>query len=231
MNFCHLPMDPLLCVLCSRPNIVIQIYQGTTFWLLPVLYNCDCEFPVTGTGKDIGNPSWKRSLPHVFVASLTSLLFGYHLGCVRIYTSNCLLFVHVTLYIDSVSFNCMYIGKKLLVQTHAFFCGRRVVNETLESISIDLGFSGNTIAEGIYGFFMFLFLHSLCLFFCLIILFLMLVDEGLVVSTCLGGAFIGSLFSGLVADGVGRRRAFQLSALPMIIGASVRLSFFFFSSA
>lgn len=51
-------------------------------------------------------------------------------------------------------------------------------------------------------------------------------DEGLVVSTCLGGAFIGSLFSGLVADGVGRRRAFQLSALPMIIGASVRLSFF-----
>ncbi|KAG5379910.1 hypothetical protein IGI04_027752 [Brassica rapa subsp. trilocularis] len=101
---------------------------------------------VTGTGKDIGNPSWKRSLPHVFVASLTSLLFGYHLG---------------------------------------------VVNETLESISIDLGFSGNTIAEG------------------------------LVVSTCLGGAFIGSLFSGLVADGVGRRRAFQLSALPMIIGASV----------
>lgn len=51
---------------------------------------------------------------------------------------------------------------------------------------------------------------------------LFLVDEGLVVSTCLGGAFIGSLFSGLVADGVGRRRAFQLSALPMIVGASVR---------
>ncbi|XP_020891111.1 probable plastidic glucose transporter 3 isoform X4 [Arabidopsis lyrata subsp. lyrata] len=103
----------------------------------------------TGTGKENGNPSWKRSLPHVLVASLTSLLFGYHLG---------------------------------------------VVNETLESISIDLGFSGNTIAEG------------------------------LVVSTCLGGAFIGSLFSGLVADGVGRRRAFQLSALPMIVGASVSAS-------
>jgi hypothetical protein len=34
----------------------------------------------TGTGKDCGNPSWKRSLPHVLVASLTSLLFGYHLG-------------------------------------------------------------------------------------------------------------------------------------------------------
>ncbi|XP_028121693.1 probable plastidic glucose transporter 3 [Camellia sinensis] len=66
-----------------------------------------------------------------------------------------------------------------------------VVNDTLESISMDLGFSGNTIAEG------------------------------LVVSTCLGGAFVGSLFSGWIADGVGRRRAFQLCALPMIIGASM----------
>ncbi|CAN1302038.1 Probable plastidic glucose transporter 3 [Linum perenne] len=36
-----------------------------------------------------------------------------------------------------------------------------------------------------------------------------------------GGAFIGSLFSGWVADGAGRRRAFQLCALPMIIGASM----------
>uniref|UniRef100_A0A5B7A3S9 Putative plastidic glucose transporter 2 n=1 Tax=Davidia involucrata TaxID=16924 RepID=A0A5B7A3S9_DAVIN len=66
-----------------------------------------------------------------------------------------------------------------------------VVNEPLESISIDLGFSGNTLAEG------------------------------LVVSTCLGGALVGSLFSGWIADGVGRRRAFQLCALPMIIGASI----------
>ncbi|KAI8529562.1 hypothetical protein RHMOL_Rhmol12G0234500 [Rhododendron molle] len=66
-----------------------------------------------------------------------------------------------------------------------------VVNETLESISMDLGFSGSTIAEG------------------------------LVVSTCLGGAFVGSLFSGWIADGVGRRRAFQLCVLPMIIGASM----------
>ncbi|KAF8393388.1 hypothetical protein HHK36_021631 [Tetracentron sinense] len=69
-----------------------------------------------------------------------------------------------------------------------------VVNETLEIISLDLGFSGNTLAEG------------------------------LVVSTCLGGAFVGSLLSGWIADGVGRRRAFQLSALPMIIGASIRTS-------
>ncbi|KAK7838317.1 putative plastidic glucose transporter 3 [Quercus suber] len=97
-------------------------------------------------GKDIGNPSWKRSLPHILVATISSFLYGYHLG---------------------------------------------VVNETLESISIDLGFSGDTFAEG------------------------------LVVSTCLGGAFFGSLFSGWVSDGLGRRRAFQLCALPMIIGASM----------
>ncbi|XP_054785408.1 probable plastidic glucose transporter 3 isoform X1 [Prosopis cineraria] len=93
-----------------------------------------------------GKPSWRKSLRHVLVASISSFLFGYHLG---------------------------------------------VVNETLESISLDLGFSGNTMAEG------------------------------LVVSTCLGGAFAGSLFSGWIADGVGRRRAFQLSAFPMIIGASM----------
>ncbi|XP_021276087.1 probable plastidic glucose transporter 2 isoform X2 [Herrania umbratica] len=91
------------------------------------------------------NPSWRLSFPHVLVATISSFLFGYHLG---------------------------------------------VVNEPLESISLDLGFSGNTLAEG------------------------------LVVSTCLGGALIGSLFSGWIADGVGRRRAFQLCALPMIIGAS-----------
>ncbi|KAK7294208.1 hypothetical protein RJT34_17094 [Clitoria ternatea] len=91
-------------------------------------------------------PCWRRSLRHVMVASLSSFLYGYHVG---------------------------------------------VVNETLESISIDLGFSGNTMAEG------------------------------LVVSICLGGAFVGSLFSGWIADGVGRRRSFQLCALPMIIGAAM----------
>lgn len=41
-------------------------------------------------------------------------------------------------------------------------------------------------------------------------------------STCLGGAFVGSLFSGWILEGVGHRRAFQLCALPMIIGASMR---------
>ncbi|KAJ4708463.1 Major facilitator superfamily protein [Melia azedarach] len=92
------------------------------------------------------NPTWKLSFPHVLVATITSFLFGYHLG---------------------------------------------VVNVPLESIALDLGFSGNTLAEG------------------------------LVVSTCLGGALIGSLFSGWIADEVGRRRAFQLCTLPMIIGASI----------
>ncbi|KAH6817109.1 Major facilitator superfamily protein [Perilla frutescens var. frutescens] len=66
-----------------------------------------------------------------------------------------------------------------------------VVNEPLETISVDLGFHGNTL------------------------------QEGLVVSTCLAGAFVGSLISGWVADGVGRRRAFQLCALPMLIGAPI----------
>ncbi|KAF5742979.1 Major facilitator superfamily protein isoform 1 [Tripterygium wilfordii] len=90
------------------------------------------------------NPSWTHSFPHVLVATISSFLFGYHLG---------------------------------------------VVNEPLESISLDLGFNGNTLAEG------------------------------LVVSTCLGGALIGSILSGWVADGLGRCRAFQISAVPMIIGA------------
>ncbi|KAK6914873.1 Major facilitator, sugar transporter-like [Dillenia turbinata] len=99
-----------------------------------------------GIAKDKGTPSWRHSFPHVLVATISSFLFGYHLG---------------------------------------------VVNETLESISYDLDFSGNTLAEG------------------------------LVVSTCLGGAFVGSSFSGWIADGLGRRRSFQLLALPMIIGASI----------
>ncbi|CAL0322177.1 unnamed protein product [Lupinus luteus] len=96
--------------------------------------------------KETSNPSWKLSLPHVLAATISSFLFGYHIG---------------------------------------------VVNEPLERISLDLGFNGNTLAEG------------------------------LVVSICLGGALIGCLLSGWIADGVGRRRAFQLSALPMIIGASM----------
>ncbi|GAB4839230.1 hypothetical protein Ancab_028758 [Ancistrocladus abbreviatus] len=98
------------------------------------------------TWQESTQPSWKLSFLNVLVATISSFLFGYHLG---------------------------------------------VVNEPLESISSELGFNGDTMAEG------------------------------LVVSTCLAGAFFGSLLSGWVADGVGRRRAFQLCALPMIIGASI----------
>lgn len=47
-------------------------------------------------------------------------------------------------------------------------------------------------------------------------------NQGLVVSMCLGGALGGCLVSGWIADGIGRRRAFQLCALPMIIGAAIR---------
>ncbi|KAG4992084.1 hypothetical protein JHK87_025541 [Glycine soja] len=107
-----------------------------------------------GLDKGTSNPSLMLSLPHVLVATISSFLFGYHLG---------------------------------------------VVNEPLESISVDLGFRGNTLAEGDKE-------DS---------------ETCLVVSICLGGALIGCLLSGWIADGVGRRRAFQLCALPMIIGASM----------
>lgn len=93
--------------------------------------------------------SWKQSLPHVLVATISSFLFGYHLG---------------------------------------------VVNGPLESISVDLGFAGNTL------------------------------EEGLVVSMCLGGALVGCLLSGWIADGIGRRRAFQLTALPLVAGACLSAS-------
>ncbi|MBA0735242.1 hypothetical protein Gogos_019106 [Gossypium gossypioides] len=65
-----------------------------------------------------------------------------------------------------------------------------VINETLESISNDLHFNGNTMAEGS-------------------------------IAMNLGGGFLGSTFSGLIVDRVGFRRAFQLCALPMIIGSSM----------
>ncbi|MQL89041.1 hypothetical protein Taro_021609 [Colocasia esculenta] len=58
---------------------------------------------LNGSRQENTNPSWKLSLPHVCVATVSSFLFGYHLG---------------------------------------------VVNEPLESISLDLGFGGNTLAEG-----------------------------------------------------------------------------------
>jgi MFS family permease len=42
------------------------------------------------------------------------------------------------------------------------------------------------------------------------------------VSICLVGAFLGCAVSGSLADKYGRRRAFQLSTVPMIVGAVVR---------
>ncbi|GAB2293528.1 hypothetical protein Dimus_027735 [Dionaea muscipula] len=36
-----------------------------------------------GIGKEGGIPSWSRSLPHVLVATVSSLLFGYHIGVVN----------------------------------------------------------------------------------------------------------------------------------------------------
>ncbi|XP_051149112.1 probable plastidic glucose transporter 2 isoform X2 [Andrographis paniculata] len=106
----------------------------------------DEELEKSSSEQETTKPPWKKSLPHVLVATIVSFLFGYHLG---------------------------------------------VVNEPLENISIDLGFNGNTL------------------------------EEGLVVSTLLAGAFLGCLFSGWIADEVGRRRAFQLCALPMLVGASI----------
>ncbi|KAL9661518.1 hypothetical protein QQ045_026342 [Rhodiola kirilowii] len=47
--------------------------------------------------------------------------------------------------------------------------------------------------------------------------------EGLVVSIFISGAFIGSLSSGAIVDKLGCRRTLQLSTLPLIIGALLRL--------
>lgn len=41
-------------------------------------------------------------------------------------------------------------------------------------------------------------------------------------SICLVGAFIGCALGGSVADKYGRRRAFQLSTIPMICGSIAR---------
>lgn len=91
------------------------------------------------------------------------------------------------------------------------------MNEPLESISVDLGFSGDTLAEGTW----ILFFLNICHFFFEFEVLYFPVNEGLVVSTCLAAAFAGSLISGWIADGVGRRRAFQLCSLPMLMGASL----------
>lgn len=40
-----------------------------------------------GTAKDAGNPHWRHSLVHVLVATISSFLFGYHLGCAHLNSS------------------------------------------------------------------------------------------------------------------------------------------------
>lgn len=90
-----------------------------------------------GMDKESSNPSWKLSFPHVLVATISSFLFGYHLGL-----------VFSPFAISSFGFSALIenlVRTSILVYFLILF---RVVNEPLESISEDLGFSGNTLAEG-----------------------------------------------------------------------------------
>eukprot|EP00252_Welwitschia_mirabilis_P006234 TRINITY_DN17059_c0_g1_i1.p1 TRINITY_DN17059_c0_g1~~TRINITY_DN17059_c0_g1_i1.p1 ORF type:complete len:556 (+),score=75.59 TRINITY_DN17059_c0_g1_i1:196-1863(+) len=64
-----------------------------------------------------------------------------------------------------------------------------VVNGALEYLSKDLGFAENTVLQG------------------------------WVVSTTLAGATLGSFTAGALADKFGRKRTFQLDAIPLILGA------------
>jgi MFS family permease len=66
------------------------------------------------------------------------------------------------------------------------------MNGPLESIARELKFDGDTIMEGF------------------------------VVSIFVVGAFIGSVGGGVLADTLGRRRTFQLDAIPLILGAALR---------
>jgi len=68
------------------------------------------------------------------------------------------------------------------------------LNGPLEQIAADLGFAGNTITQGV------------------------------VVSTFLIGAFIGSVIGGPLSDAIGRRRTFQLDAIPLILGPALMAS-------
>lgn len=66
-----------------------------------------------------------------------------------------------------------------------------VMNGPLESIARELKFEGDTIMQGF------------------------------VVSIFIVGAFIGSISGGVLADKVGRRRTFQIDAIPLILGAAL----------
>lgn len=69
-----------------------------------------------------------------------------------------------------------------------------VMNGPLESIARELKFEGDTIMEGF------------------------------VVSIFIVGAFLGSVIGGVLADKLGRRRTFQLDAIPLVLGAALSAS-------
>lgn len=47
-------------------------------------------------------------------------------------------------------------------------------------------------------------------------------NSGWVVSSTLAGATVGSFTGGALADKLGRKRTFQLNALPLIVGTLLR---------
>ncbi|KAL3700840.1 hypothetical protein R1sor_018862 [Riccia sorocarpa] len=69
-----------------------------------------------------------------------------------------------------------------------------IINGPLESIAKELNFEGNTLLEGF------------------------------VVSIFIVGAFVGSISGGVLSDSVGRRRTFQICAVPLIAGAALSAS-------
>lgn len=160
-------------------------------------------------GKDIGNPPWRRSLPHVLVATLSSFLAGYHLGYVpnirNSYSS--FLFLLDDMFWKSkkyILFCCF------LMQSDQWDSRRHLSRPWLQWGHLGWRY----LMQSIFLLYASVKKRLPCMF--------SFFNEGLVVSTCLGGAFAGSLFSGWIVDGVGCRRAFQFCALPMIIGASMR---------
>ena len=46
------------------------------------VFSCLTDLLENGLDKETSNPSWKLSLPHVLVGTISSFLFGYHLGFV-----------------------------------------------------------------------------------------------------------------------------------------------------
>ncbi|KAL2650798.1 hypothetical protein R1flu_018926 [Riccia fluitans] len=69
-----------------------------------------------------------------------------------------------------------------------------IINGPLESIAKELNFEGNTLLEGF------------------------------VVSIFIVGAFVGSISGGVLSDSVGRRRTFQICAIPLVVGAALSAS-------